>query len=118
MKTMTTVFLTCLCAAMVLAACSSSNNLLLGRVQSEVGGHNIVVTDCYRTKVPAPQQLADTAHQLPVFRFTPCRDADVLIQGGELIVNGVSYGRLNEADSVMVDHGQVLINDKAAVPAS
>jgi hypothetical protein len=39
----------------------------------------------------------------------PCRDTDVLIRGDELLVNGQSYGRLNPADSVVVDHGVVSI---------
>jgi hypothetical protein len=100
---------TCLGAAMVLlAACSRSNNLLLGRVQAEVGPHMVVVTDCYRTRVPPPQRLGDAAGQ-PVYRFVPCRDADVLIRGNELVVNGQSYGSMNPTDAVLVDHGVVSI---------
>jgi hypothetical protein len=93
-----------LLSMLLLSACSRSNNLLLGRVQAEVGSHTVVVTDCYRTSVPPPQRLGDA-----VYRFTPCRDADVLIRGDELLVNGQSYGRLNPADSVVVDHGVVSI---------
>ena len=88
---------------LLLSACSRSNNLLLGRVQAQVGSHTVVVTDCYRTSVPPPQKLG------AVYRFTPCRDADVLIRGDELLVNGQSYGRLNSADAVLVDHGAVSI---------
>ena len=93
-----------LLAMLLLSACSRSNNLLLGRVQAEVGSHTVVVTDCYRTSVPPPQKLGDA-----VYRFTPCRDADVLIRGDELLVNGQSYGRMNPADAVLVDHGVVSI---------
>ena len=89
---------------LLLSACSRSNNLLLGRVQAQVGSHTVVVADCYRTSVPPPQRLGDA-----VYRFTPCRDADVLIRGDELLVNGQSYGRLNPADAVLVDHGVVSI---------
>jgi hypothetical protein len=91
-------------AMLLLSACSRSNNLLLGRVQAEVGSHTVVVTDCYRTSVPPPQRLGDA-----VYRFTPCRDADVLIRGDELLVNGQSYGRMNPTDAVLVDHGVVSI---------
>ena len=91
-------------AVLLLSACSRSNNLLLGRVQAQVGSHTVVVTDCYRTSVPPPQRLADA-----VYRFTPCRDADVLIRGDDLLVNGQSYGRLNPTDAVLVDHGVVSI---------
>jgi hypothetical protein len=101
-----------LLAMLLLAACSRSNNLLLGRVQAEVGSHTVVVTDCYRTSVPPPQRLQDAGGQA-VYRFTPCRDADVLIRGDELLVNGQSYGRLNPADAVLVDHGVVSIQRRS-----
>jgi type II secretory pathway component PulL len=93
-----------LIAAVLLSACSPSNNLFLGRVQAQVGSHTVVVTDCYRASVPPQQRLGDA-----VYRFTPCRDADVLIRGDELLVNGQSYGRLNPPDAVLVDHGVVSI---------
>ena len=95
-------------AVLLLSACSRSNNLLLGRVQAEVGSHTVVVTDCYRTSVPPPQRLGDA-----VYRFTPCRDADVLIRGDELLVNGQSYGRMNPTDAVLVDHGVVSIQRRS-----
>jgi hypothetical protein len=71
--------------------------------------HTIRVTDCYRTNVPPPERLPDANGQ-PVYRFMPCRDADVHIQGAELTVNGQSYGHIGEKDSVLVDHGKVLVN--------
>ena len=83
--------------------CSDSNNLLFGQVQATVGTHTVVVTDCYRTSVPAPQKSGND------YRFTPCRDADVSIQGEVLSVNGRSYGQLNPGDSVLVDHGAVSV---------
>ena len=95
-----------------LGGCSQSNNLLLGRVQATVGDHTVVVTDCYRTSVPAPEQT--TAADGPVYRFTPCRDADVVIRRDRLVVNGRSYGPLGAGESVTVDHGEVLVNNKPA----
>ena len=112
--------LTCVlvaCLAMQLS-CSRSNNLLLGRVESTVAGHRIEVTDCYRTSVPAPRQLADLPDGTKVYEFMPCRDADVLIRGDELIVNGTSYGILKQGDVITVDHGKVLINEQAALAKS
>jgi hypothetical protein len=94
--------------AALLAGCSSSNNLLLGRVQARVSGHMVVVTDCYRTSVPPPRKMEEEGRI--AWRFTPCRDAEVLIRDEELVVNGQSYGRLRPADSVLVDHGVVKIN--------
>src|SRR5437870_5125740 len=84
--------------------CSRRNDLLLGRVESNVGGHQVVVTDCYRTSVPPPENVEQA-----VYRFTPCRDADVWIRREELIVNGQSFGKLKPSDSVLVDHGVVSV---------
>ena len=70
-------------AALFLVGCSRQNNLLLGRVESPVGTHTVVVTDCYRTSAPGPERVDATA-----YHYMPCRDADVWIRGEELTVNG------------------------------
>ena len=95
----------CLSAMCLLASCSRSNNLFLGRVEATVGTHKVVVTDCYRTSVPPPVKLEDAA-----WRFTPCRDADVVIRNDDLVVNGQEYGHLKPTDSVLVDHSVVSVN--------
>lgn len=97
----------CLAVAMFAAGCSRSNNLLMGRVETVVGSHQVVVTDCYRTSVPPPRKLDGGGWQ-----FTPCRDADVLIRNEELVVNGQSFGRLNPGDAVLVDHSVVSVRRK------
>lgn len=94
---------------LALAGCSSSNDFFFGRVEAKVGTHDVVVTDCYRTSVPSPQKLEDTPEGRPVYRFTPCQDADVFIRGEELTVNGKSYGHLNASATVLVDHGVVSV---------
>ena len=94
-------------AVMYWSSCSRSNNLLMGRVEAGVGGHKVVVTDCYRTSVPPPVQYQEAG--ATTYRFTPCRDADVLIRGEELTVNGEAYGHLNPTDGVLVDHSVVKI---------
>ena len=116
-NTLTQHRLACILVACIVMqfACSRSNNLLLGRVESTVAGHRIEVTDCYRTSVPSPRQLPDLPDGKKVYEFMPCRDADVLIRGDELIVNGSSYGVLKQEDVITVDHGKVLINEHAAV---
>ena len=96
-------------AALMVAGCSRRNNLLLGRVEAPVGTHTVVVTDCYRTSAPGPEQVDATATH-----YVPCRDADVWIRAEELTVNGKSYGRLNAGDGVLVDHGVVSIERKQA----
>ena len=88
-------------SVLALSGCSCSNNVLLGRVEARVGQHRVIVTDCYRTSVPAPQKTNDGWH------FTPCRDADVVIRGEELTVNGQSYGRIKPDDTILVDHSVV-----------
>lgn len=93
--------------AFSLSACSPSNSLLLGRVQAPLGGRIVVVTDCYRTSVPAV--VEDTAGGVHTYRFTPCRDADVVIRRDSLTVNGRAYGSIALGDTVVVDHGVVRI---------
>lgn len=96
-------FVAVVCGSMLIAGCSRSNNLFLGRVEAVVAGHTVVVTDCYRTSVPRPVADANGA------RFTPCRDADVVIRGERLTVNGTPYGPLTPNAKVVVDHGRVSI---------
>lgn len=95
-------------AVVLLFGCSRSNNLLLGRVEATVGTHTVVVTDCYRTHAPQAERLADESGR-PVYRYMPCRDADIWIRGSELTVNGKPYGHLNTRDAVLVDHGVVSV---------
>jgi hypothetical protein len=92
-----------------LAACSQSNNLLFGRVQAKVGEHTVIVTDCYRTHVPAPERLTSTSNTVAAYRFAPCRDAEVVISADHLMVNGKSYGAVKATDVIVVDHGKVSI---------
>ena len=104
-------------AVILCFGCSKSNNLLLGRVEADIDGHKIVVTDCYRTSVPGPQQEKSNDAQ-PVFRYAPCNDAEIVIHGRDLSVNGTRYASLNVGDAVAVDHGKVLINDEPAAFAA
>lgn len=92
-----------------------SNNLLLGRVEATVAEHSVVVTDCYRIRVPRPEPLDGVAGGPDIgAHFMPCRDADLTIRQQQLTVNGRTYGRLQPGDHVTVDHGRVLINDQPA----
>ena len=105
----TSVFL-CVFAVMTFcSACSRSNNLLLGEVQAKVGSHDVRVTDCYRTSVAPPGETKGQDGKLS-YRFTPCRDADILIQDEQVLVNGVSYGHVEANDAILVDHGKVSID--------
>ena len=103
----------CLIALEAAAAlgCARTASLLLGRVEADVAGHRVLVTDCYRTSPPGPERLADEGGA-PVHRYAPCKDAIVTIRGSELEVNGRGYGPLGEGDEVFVDHGKVSIQRK------
>jgi hypothetical protein len=97
------ILLAVIYAGLVGGGCSRSNNLLLGRVEAVVAGHTVVVTDCYRTKVPQPVAESNGA------TFAPCRDAVVVIRDQQLTVNGSSYGALTKDARVIVDHGRVSV---------
>ncbi len=96
---------------LLFASCTRSNNILLGRVEEKVGSHLVIVTDCYRTSIPPAQLLRDDSGK-PLYRFSPCMDADVVIDDGQLIVNGTHYGALSPGDTILVDHGKVLVNNR------
>ncbi|MGB7758902.1 MAG: hypothetical protein WBL61_03680 [Bryobacteraceae bacterium] len=108
--TKTVCTITCLLAALLLAGCGRSNNLLLGRVEAQVGAHRVVVTDCYRLSVPPPGRSGDGG-----YRFTPCVDADIRIELSGLVVNGRSYGAIGPADDILVDHGRVSVRSQGGV---
>ena len=117
MRTLT-IFAACLIGAAVSASCGRSNNVLLGRVEAKVGSHAVVVTDCYRTNPPAPEKIGATmTEDAAVYHYAPCRDADIFIRNEQLTVNGKSYGLLKQGDSITVDHGKILINDREPRPA-
>jgi hypothetical protein len=99
-------------AGLLLAACSDSNNLLLGTVSATLDAHRIVVTDCYRTEVPPPEKLNEAG--VAIWRFTPCRDAAIEIRGNKLTVNGRAYGHIEPNDGVLVDHGIVSVQHGSA----
>ena len=91
------------------SACGRSNNLLLGRVETRLGPHRVVVTDCYRIAVPPPSMTRDATTGKTSLHWTPLRDADILIRENEVSVNTRNYGRISPNGSLLVDHGQVSI---------
>jgi len=102
-----------------LSRCVAEDSNMAIRAEAGPGGikafdhHKVVVTDCYRTNVPGPQQEKSNDEQ-PVFRYAPCKDAEIVIHGRDLSVNGTQYASLNAGDAVAIDHGKVLINDELA----
>jgi len=90
-------------------------SVVLGKVTMQLGGHEVVVTDCLRTPAPATGAATPPAHQPGVVRWAPCRDADITIRGDRVEVNGRTYGPLAPNDAIRLDRGQVFI---AGVPAT
>ena len=86
-----------------LSACSASNNPVLGRVEANVSGHQVVVINCYTMHVHDVRP--NDGGEL----FAPCKDAAVTIKDDSLFVNGESYGQLAPGDRVLVDHGKTTI---------
>lgn len=106
------VFLVGGLCALLLTTCGGAHNLLEGRVEANVAGHEVVVTDCYRIHAPIQywSDLSGGPDGSATWRFAPCRDAVVLIQGNQLTVNDVPYGAIAPGDSIVVDHGMVYVN--------
>jgi hypothetical protein len=100
-------------SAVLFVGCSRSHNLLLGEVQAKVGTHRVTVTDCYRISFDPPQEIKDGNGTL-AYRFSPCRDADVVLRDEKLVVNGTSYGPIGPAEPILVDHGVVSIGGRRA----
>lgn len=104
----------CLCSAFVFQGCARVEGVLLGRVETTIEDHAVVVTDCYRIGGEQKIETVEKSAEGVTYKYAPCRDAVILIKRGELIVNNKSYGLLNRHDAVTVDHGKVLINEKEA----
>lgn len=106
------VFLVGGLCALLLTTCSGAHNLLEGRVEANVAGHTVVVMDCYRIHAPIHywSDRSDGSDGSATWRYAPCRDAVVLIQGDQLTVNDVPYGVIAPGDTIVVDHGVVYVN--------
>lgn len=97
-----------LCAAAMLlsSACSRDNNVLMGQLETDMGGHRVVVTNCRQFfGTPKPTKFAATS-----YRYAPCKGSVVVIQGDTLFVNGLAQGTLAAGDTVIVDQGKVKIH--------
>lgn len=99
----------CLVFTLFPACNSSQQNALLGKQQATVGGHTIVVNDCYRTDKAQAEIVIDDKGAT-VFRFAPCKDSVIEIRNQQLTINGKSYGQIEAGASVTLDHHQLLVN--------
>ncbi len=108
------VLFLCLCSAFVFQGCARVEGVLLGRVETKIEDHALVVTDCYRIGGEQLIETVEKSAEVVTYKYAPCRDAVIFIKRGELIANGKSYGMLGKNDAVTVDHGKVLINEREA----
>lgn len=83
-----------------------------GRVEATVDGHHLVVTDCYRSSVPPPDKPSTLPDGTTVYRWAPCRDAQIVIRGKTLLVNDREIGPILPGDEVIVDHGKPSIKSR------
>lgn len=93
-------------ACTALSACNASNNPVVGRVEAQVAGHMVVVSECYTFRYPSVETVGGGETQ----RFAPCKDAIVQIKGQTLYVNGQGYGDLKQGDRIDVRKGKVTIS--------
>jgi hypothetical protein len=62
--------------------------------------------------VPQPEETRDSASGPTSYHWEPCKDAIIGIRDETLTVNGKEYSKLAAGDTVVVDHGRVLVNGK------
>lgn len=99
-----------LLTAMLLLAGCARNNLLLGEVHADVGGHPTTVTDCFRVHLPEPSASSD------IHTWAPCRDSQISLRRGDLQVNGRHYGLISAGAPIVVDHGVVSVSGRELQP--
>ncbi|MGL4648536.1 MAG: hypothetical protein ACRC1H_03940 [Caldilineaceae bacterium] len=101
---------------MLFALFAGADSPLIGRQTEVVAGHTVMVYDCRRMDDIAVEQLTDNAAGEEIFRFAPCGDSEVLIEGDRLTVNGTFFGTLSEESWVVVNTPRVTVNGVARRP--
>jgi len=93
--------------AAALAACTGSNDPITGRVSVTMGSHEVVVTGCHVQSVPAVKE--DDATK--TYRFSVC-DHTIVIQDDTVFLDGESYGKAAEGDSVLIENGRASLHPR------
>ena len=75
--------------------------------ETDMGSHHVVV----KPGSTFTSSSSSSGGQTETFQYT-CGDFSITIQNEELIVNNVSYGKLNPDDSVLIDNGKVLVENQ------
>jgi hypothetical protein len=106
-----TVFL-CLAFAVVLAGgCQWTNGPT--QTEAQVGKYRIIVSPGCRNQSSHRDTRSSGAGGEEVLSAQfQCDGTTVLIQNGELIVNGAAYGAARDGDTIMIRDGQVRVNSE------
>ncbi len=100
------------------SGCARLDSVVLGHVQATVAGYHVSVTDCYRTTIPEPERPSSLADGTQVYRWAPCRDAQIVIRGRTLVVNDREIQTLRPGDEILVDHGKVSVHSTPTLSSS
>ncbi|HEY0006530.1 MAG TPA: hypothetical protein VGB17_17235 [Pyrinomonadaceae bacterium] len=108
----TSLFLLLLATVLVQGCQHNARELLLNQSATRLGSHKLLIrpSSNLHESTHAATEI-DKADGKPVYRFT-AGQTTLVIKNEVLSVNGKSYGTLNAGDSVTVDYGRVLVNDK------
>ncbi len=75
--------------------------------ETDMGSHHVVV----KPGSTFTSSSSSSGGENETFKYT-CGDFSITIQNEELIVNNVSYGKLNQGESVLIDNGKVLVENQ------
>ncbi|MDT4952993.1 MAG: hypothetical protein QOJ02_1131 [Acidobacteriota bacterium] len=106
-----TISLLCLALVFLSQGCSYQE-AISGKHENLVGSHQITIMKPCRLFTENTTRVENHPEQTK-YEYT-CGDTSVSIslKDEELIVNEKSYGTINKGDSIIFDHGKVLINSK------
>jgi hypothetical protein len=105
------VILLVFCVALVSQGCGAFR--LLNRDKTVLGAHAVMITPCgWRLEDKFAGPVKDEQAGKTYYKYS-CGETIVTIKDEELAVSGKSYGKLAKpTDSVKVDGGRGLVNDK------
>lgn len=102
----------CLAVALVIAGgCQWSSGPT--QTEAQVGKYRIIVSPGCRSQTSHrdTRSQSDGGEEVLSAQFQ-CDGTTVLIQNGELVVNGAAYGVAKDGDTIMIKDGQVRVNSE------
>lgn len=100
-----------LCVALVSQGCGAFR--LHNKDKTVLGAHAVMITPCgWKLEDKFAGSVKDEQSGKTYYKYS-CGETILTIKDEELVVNGKSYGKLGQpTDSIKVDGGRVLVNDK------